>query len=147
MACNNVYLDFTATLLLEVHVCPHDVNIEHQLQPLSGEKFQGASTNVTNEARLDVSMSGFWDRWGEKNFIDVRVFNPLQLSIITNISQGTIRILEQEKKCHYETRIFEVEYSPLVFSVYGGMAPECYVYKRLASMLAEKNNDSYADTM
>ena len=71
----------------------------------------------------------------------------MQLSIITNISQGAIRILEQEKKCNYETRIFEVEYSSLVFSVCGGVVPECYVYKRLASMLAEKNNDSYADTI
>ena len=55
--------------------------------------------------------------WGGKNFINVRVFNPLQLSILTNISRGAIRIMEQEKKCHYETQIFKVEYSPLVFSV------------------------------
>ena len=69
---------------------------------------------------------------GEKNFINVRVFNALQLSIITgNISQGAIRILEQEKKFHYETRIFEVVYSPLaVFSVCGGMAPECWRKKK-----------------
>ena len=60
---------------------------------------------VTNEARLDVSMSGFLGLMGEKNFISVKVFNPLQLSIITNISQGAIRILEQEKKCHEYLRL------------------------------------------
>lgn len=57
------------------------------------------------------------------------------------------RVHEKEKKRQYEARIREVDhatFTPLVFSVYGGMAPECSVfYKRVASLVAEKNKDTY----
>ena len=45
------------------------------------------------------------------------------------------------------SRIFEVEYSPLVFSVCEGMAPECYATKGWPQCWRKKNNDSYADTI
>ena len=58
---------------------------------------------------------------------------------------------EKEKKRIYERRILEVEhatFTPLVFSVSGGMTRECSVfYKRLASMVADKRGESYNETL
>ena len=50
------------------------VQVEPKLIPLTGEHFTNQS-NVTNEARLDVSAVGFWNRC-ERAFFDVRVINP-----------------------------------------------------------------------
>ena len=54
---HNELRNFTTAALSEV--C-HDVAIEPVLQPLSGESFHYATTNVENEACLDVSEQGFW---------------------------------------------------------------------------------------
>ena len=55
---HNELRDFTAAALSEV--C-HDVAIEPVLQPpISGESFNYATANVEDEARLDVSVQGFW---------------------------------------------------------------------------------------
>ena len=52
---------------------------------------------------------------------------------------------EKEKKRVYNERVLEVEngtFTPLVFSVYGGMGKECNTFfKRLTSMLAEKRGE------
>ena len=40
-------------------VC-HDVQIEPQLQPLTGEAFTHATANTEDAARLDISALGFW---------------------------------------------------------------------------------------
>jgi len=69
-------MDFTAAALSEV--C-HDVAIKPVLQPLSGESFCYATANVEDEARLDVSVRGFWGHH-QKTFFDVQVFNPTALS-------------------------------------------------------------------
>ena len=53
---HNIIRNITATLLREV--C-HDVRIEPQLQPLSGESFQEATSNKADEARVDVCARGF----------------------------------------------------------------------------------------
>ena len=49
---------------------------------------------------------------------------------------------ENEKKRHYNERILNVDngnFTPLVFSLYGGMSRECKTfYGRLADMIAEK---------
>ena len=54
---HNELRDITASLLTEV--C-HDVRIEPDLQPLTGENFAYASANSTDGARLDIAVSGFW---------------------------------------------------------------------------------------
>jgi len=49
----------------------------------------------------------------------------------------------------YDQRIREVEhgsFSPLVFSTAGGMGPTV-VYKRIASMLAQKYDQAYSKTL
>ena len=66
-------------------------------------------------------------------------------------SAAVCRKHEMEKRRCYEQRIHEVEHSsfiPLVFSAVGGMGTAASVfYKRLASMLAEKQAQTYAKTI
>ena len=54
---HNELRDLTANLLREV--C-HDVTIEPHLQPLFGETLRGWTSIKGDEARLDVSVSGFF---------------------------------------------------------------------------------------
>ena len=58
---------------------------------------------------------------------------------------------EKEKRRLYERRILEIElasFTPLVFSVTGGMANECDLfYRRLASMISSKRNQPYSQTL
>ena len=142
---HNELRDFTGNLLTEV--C-QDVCIEPHLQPLSCEVFNDTHTNSANEARLDISVNGFWGGRYEKTFLDVRVSNPHAPSNNTLKKETCYRKHESEKKRLYEKRIIEIEHStftgtPLVFSVTGGMAKESsLVFKRLASMVAEKQDAS-----
>ena len=58
---------------------------------------------------------------------------------------------ENKKKRLYEQRIREVEFAsftPLVLSATGGMAKQATIfYKRLASLLANKEDSPYGQTM
>ena len=67
--------DLFASLLKDV--C-HDVEVEPHLQTLTGEVLT-SSANSSDEARLDVSARGFWQR-GQRAFFDVMVFNPFAKS-------------------------------------------------------------------
>ena len=49
---------------------------EPVLQPLSGECFAHATTNLEDGARFDVSTQGFLSDQHQKAFSDVRVFHP-----------------------------------------------------------------------
>ena len=55
---------------------------------------------------------------------------------------------EQEKKRAYEERVRDIEhgsFAPLVLSISGGMGPiATTVYKRLASLIAEKHHHPIA---
>ena len=129
----------------------NEVEVEPPLQPLTGEEFLGAGNNSSAGARLDIAMNGFWGGRYERTFIDVRVFNPHAPSYRNLGIDNCYNRHEKEKKRLYERRILEVEHStftPLVFSVTGGMSKECSTfYKRLASMLSEKRNQSYSKTL
>ena len=59
---NNVR-DLTADLL---NIACNDVEIEPELTPLTGERFNLKTTNTSDEARADVSARGFWTR-GKKH--------------------------------------------------------------------------------
>ena len=84
----------------------------------------------------------------ERTYFDVRVFNPHAPS---NWYPHCYRKHEIEMKCQYEQRVREIEHSsftPFVLSATGGMAKEATVfYKRLASCLAAKWDQSYSATM
>ena len=140
--------DITANLLAEV--C-HNVAVEPDLQTLSGEQFQHRTTNTEDGARLDVRAQGFWRDKHQGAFFDIRVFNPYAPSNCKSTMESVYRRHEREKRRCYERRILEVEHSsftPLVFSAVGGMGTAATVmYKRLASLLADKHAQSYSKTM
>ena len=60
--------DLTAQLLTEV--CS-DVKVEQDLQPVPEGVSFTASANVSEGARLDVAMNGFWGGRFERSFVDV----------------------------------------------------------------------------
>ena len=102
-------------------------------------------------ARLDISARGFWNSSHEQAFVDVRVFNPLAKSHLHQTLPSCYRKNENEKKRAYDERVRNVEhgtFTPLVFSVAGGMEPIATTfYKRLASLLSDKSNQSYNQTI
>ena len=63
-----------STVILLNEVC-HDVRVEPDLQKLTGEEFNERTSNLKDEARVDVCARGFWTT-GQLTFFDVRVFNP-----------------------------------------------------------------------
>ena len=145
---HNEIRDLTANLLTEV--C-NDVCIEPELQPITGESLTGASPNVQDGARLDIAANGFWGGRFERTYFDVRVFNPYAPSNRQSSISSCYRKHESMKKRAYKQRVREVEhasFTPLVFSATGGMANEATVfYKRLASCLAMKWDQSYSSTL
>lgn len=145
---HNEVRDITASWLSEV--C-HGVTIEPHLQPLTGEILSHNSAITDAGARLDVAMYGFWGGRFEKAFLDVRVFNPCAQSNRRSPLTSVYRRHEQEKKRQYEQRVREVEhatFTPLVMSATGGMGRAATTfYRRLASMISEKRNTEYSQTV
>ena len=143
---HNEVRDITATLLTEV--C-HGVFTEPHLQPLLGESMSHLSAITKSGARLDIAMYEFWGRRFEKTFVDVRVFNP------SGQSNRPLFLVyhkqEQKKRRQYDQRVHEVEhttFTPLVLSITGGIrcaATMCY--KKIASIVAEKQDIPYAMTL
>ena len=141
---HNEVSDLTASLLSEV--CS-DVGVEPALQPLGGEPLQFATANSEDGARLDVVTREFWDRNRQRAFFDVRVFNPFACSYFPSQLSRCYQLHEREKRRAYDERVREVEracFSPLVFAATGGMGPTATtVFRKLASMLAEKRSINY----
>ena len=139
---HNELRDFEANLLNKV--C-NDVEIEPRLQPLEGEQMT-ASTIDGDEARLDIRARGFW-RPGQSAYFDVRVTNTDSESVRHMPLRKIYEKHEKEKKRHYNDRVMNIEhgtFTPLVFSVNGGIGPECLVFhKHLADKIAAKNRDRY----
>ena len=145
---HNEIRDVTVNLLSEV--C-HDVRIEPDLQPLTGEVMSGASAITEDGARLDIAANGFWSGRFEKTFMDVRVFNRHAPSNKQTTLTSCYRKHERLKKRAYEQRVRETEhatFTPLVLSGTGGMGMEATIfYKRLASFLAMKWDQPYSTTV
>ena len=84
-------------------------------------------------------------------FMDVRVFNPFAPSNSQTSLDKCFLKHEKEKKRAYEQCVREIEHAsfvPLVISATGGVAKEATnFYKRLASLLAEKWDQSYSVTL
>ena len=118
---------------------------------LTGEAMSHRTANIEDGARLDIMAQGFWGGDKVRAFFEVRVFNPFAHTYQNQSLTATFRKHEQEKRRAYDQRIREVEhsyFSPLVFTSSGGMGPTAkVVYKKLASMLAMKQNRPYSQTM
>ena len=104
----------------------HDVQIEPQLQALSGETLNPQSAISTSDARSDIRARGFWNR--EQNaYFDIRVFYPHARSYLSRNLHRLYTSFEREKKRQYNDRIVNVEqssFTPLIFSSCGGVGKE-----------------------
>ena len=96
MPCRVLKVGSSIKDMSEVH---KDVATEPALMPLTGEHLH-ASANKANDARLDVSVRGFWQD-GQRAFFDIRVFNPFAPSHLTSTLQKNFERNEKEKKRLY----------------------------------------------
>ena len=139
--------DFEASLLSQA--CT-DVESEPHLQPVTTEILSGRSANTSADARLDIRARGFWRR-GQNAFFDVRVTNADSASQNNSSIHSILKKHEDEKKRAYNERVMQVEqgtFTPLVFTVAGGMGPECLKFhKSLAEKLSNKSGEKYSDVM
>ena len=128
-----------------------DVCIELHLQPITGDMLTGASANTEDGARLDIAANGFWGGQFERAYFDMRVFNPHAPMNRQHTLTSTYRKHERMKIRAYEQRVREVEhgsFTPLVMSLTGGASNAANIfYKRLASMVSEKWDQSYSTTL
>ena len=126
-----------------------DVEIEPNLLPMTGETLHH-SANKQPDARLDISIRGFWQR-GERAFADVRIFNPFAQTHLNQKLEKCFSNNEKEKKRAYGQRVIEVEhgsFTPLVFSSYGGHGRETDRFLSvLAEKLSTKKDISYGETV
>ena len=145
---HNEIRNIMANLLSEV--C-HGIEIEPSLQPVTGEQFEHRTANREDGARLDIVAQSFWGRDRQSGFFDDRVFNPYAPCCQSSTLPQCYRRNELEKKRAYEECLREIEhgsFSPLVFSAAGGMCTiTTVVYKRLASLPAEKQGKPYSSTL
>ena len=115
------------------------VEIEPRLQELSGEVFQHKTTNREAEARSDVKCKGFWSKERQAYF-DIKVVNPFARSYSHLTPAALFNQAERTKEREYGERIRRVDhgdFTPLVFTCTGGMAPESQmVIKRLAERMS-----------
>ena len=87
----------------------------------------------------------------ERTFCDVRVTHPFARSYRKMTPAALYKLHEDQKKNEYNDRIIKVEhgsFTPLIFTTTGGYGPECKRFlKQLATKIADKSNENYADVM
>ena len=87
----------------------------------------------------------------EKTFIDIVITHPNCPSNVNKSTEQIYHTFERAKKYKYNERILQVEkasFVPIVGSTFGGWGEEANRYhKRIASLLANKKNESYADVI
>ena len=144
---HNDVRDITAQFLDEI--C-NDVRVEPPLIPVTREKLRYGTSNRSEEARLDVSARGFWNR-GQRAFFDVRIFDSTAPRLLNRTLKSLHQSHEYEKRRAYNQRVLEVEhgsFTPLVFTTLGGQSYECErFYNRLATMLSEKRGEVKSQTV
>ena len=84
-------------------------------------------------------------------FFDIRVMHVNFSSQAQKSTQKIFKSHEDSKKREYLERVLNVEhgfFTPLVFGTNGGMGKECQMFmKHLATLLAEKSDERYSDTV
>ena len=129
------------------NVC-NDVEIEPKLLPVTGENFSNRTANTLTEARLDIRSRWFWDR-GQQAFFDIRVFDPNGKRYLNSALPQCYGQNEKEKKRQYNESVLQIKhgsFTPLVFSIYGGMSRECSTfYNRLLKLLSEKRDTNFGN--
>ena len=113
------------------------------MQQVTGEIIEGLSGNAL---RPDIRARGVW-RAVQNAFFDVRMTNTHSPSQMHLTTERVLKKHEQEKKQNYNRHTMNIEhgtFTPLVFSVSGGMSKECSVFhKHVAERLAIKTGERY----
>ena len=116
------------------------VETEPRLQELSNEVFQHKTANKEAEARSDIKVKGFWCK-ERQAFFDIKVVSPFARSYSRMTSMALFAQAERVKEREYGERIRRVEhgdFTPLVVTCTGGMAPESQmVTKRMAERMSK----------
>ena len=122
-----------------------DVMLEPDLLPVDGEAFKLKTANKQDDARSDIRVEGFWGK-RRRAYFDVMVFTPFARSYSNRSLKAIYAEHEGRKNREYKERILKVEqadFTPLVFSLTGGMGPQAQaVVRRLGDLLAERQNVS-----
>ena len=143
---HNRVRDLEADLMKEV--C-HNVQVEPQLLPIEKDRLDGGS-NTRKKARLDVAGGGVWGAY-EKTFLDIRIMHPNSESYKDMSIEAVYKHHEKLKKKAYNERVLQVEkgsFTPIVGSTFGGMGIEANRHhNRIASLIAQKRNEEYADVI
>ena len=142
---HNRVRDLEADLMKEV--C-HNVQIEPELLPIANDGNRRG--NRAEKARLDVAGVGVWGAY-EKTFLDIRIMHPNSPSYVTKPIEQVYVLHENEKKRAYNERVLQIEkgsFTPIVASTFGGMGKEANRHhKRIATLIALKKKESYADVI
>ena len=112
------------------------------LQHLSGKNLP-KNSNKSEEARLDISIRGFWQK-EQSAFFDVRVFNPFAPSYRNQKLDNTFAGNEREKKRAYSQRVLQVEhgsFTPLIFANSDGSSKETEKFISVLSMKISEKRD------
>ena len=120
-------------------VC-HDVQVEPTLLLLTRERMEHRAAIENNEARLDIRARVFWIR-RPQTFLDIRVFDPNACRYSNSSLSQCYTTNDKEKKRNYNQCIMQVKqgtFSPLVFSIYGGMVRA--FYSKLSALVAAKRD-------
>ena len=145
---HNKVRDLEAELMGEV--C-YNVQTEPELLPIDESHYLSRSTTETGDrSRPDVCGVGVHGAY-EKSFLDIVITHPNCQSNVNKSTEQIYRSKEQAKKYKYNERILQIEkasFIPIVGSTFGGWGNEANRYhKRIASLLADKKNESYADVI
>ena len=145
MMRHNRVRDLEAELMKEV--C-HNVQIEPELLPIEGDGPRRG--NTAEKARLDVAGVGVWGSY-EKTFLDIRIMHPNAPTYVKKPIEDVYLLHENEKKNKYNERVIQIEkgsFTPIVGSTLGGFGKEAdRHHKRIASLIAAKRNENYADVI
>ena len=129
-------------------VC-YDVHTEPTLLPIEGEGPQ-IKGNQADKARLDVAGVGVWGAY-EKTFLDIRITHPNCPTHVNKPIKDVYVHHEQEKKRKYNERVLQIEkasFTPIVGTTFGGWGKEAERHhKRIATLIAAKKNEEYADVI
>ena len=146
MMRQNCIRDLEAEIMQKV--CSN-VRIEPELMPLEHNLMRNG--NNAENACLDVSGIGVWGPF-ERTFLDIRVMHPNAPSYVDKSIDQVYIAHEKEKKRAYNERVIQMEkgtFTPIVTSMSEGVTGNeaDRHHKRIASLIAEKRREGYADVL
>ena len=127
-----------------------DVQVEPPLEAVSGEVMRHKSAIVSDDARSDLRVRGFWSNM-RNAFFEFRVVYPYARSYADQDPLTLLRSQQQARKREYEQRVRDIEdgdFTPMIMTSLGGMGPDMSMaVKHLASMWSEKRGENYSTVL